>query len=89
MNAKKAKALRKVLKNLEKLNPQESLSGQSTTGYQENKDRRKMITIEDFDEKGELVKKTIPIAAGTITVEKASPRGLYLQLKKGLERGEK
>ena len=84
MNAKKANALRKVLRNMEKLNPESaSLSAPNTT-YSENKQRRKVITIEDMDQEGNLVQKEIPIATGTISVEKASKRGLYLHLKKSL-----
>ncbi len=88
MNAKKAKALRRVLKNLEKLNPQANLSGQSNT-YSENEQNRKLITVEDFDKDGNVISRVIPVAAGTITVNKDSKRGLYLHLKKAMNNQEK
>lgn len=83
MNQKKAKAIRKVLKNLAQLNPQGNHSEQSTT-YSENKQNRKTVTVEDLHE-GEMITKTIPIAAGTISVNPTCRRGLYKRLKKGME----
>ena len=83
MNAKKAKALRKVLKNL-----QASGNQMPEISYSENEQNRKRIAVEDFNEAGELVQKVIPIASGTITVERNSIRGLYLHLKKSLKAQE-
>jgi hypothetical protein len=81
MNAKKAKALRKIIRNLEKMRQ----GGEQVipeVAYSENVRNRKQVTVSDFDDKGEMVEKTIPIAAGTITVEARSKRGLYNHLKK-------
>jgi predicted RNA-binding protein YlxR (DUF448 family) len=85
MNAKKAKALRKVLKNLvsHQLPNGETISQETT--YTENKLNRKTIVVDDMNEAGELVKKEFPIAAGTITVGKKTQRGLYLHLKKAMK----
>jgi len=81
MNSKKAKALRRVLKNLQaQQNPTDQALPQ--VAYSENKQNRKMISVEDLDEEGNTVTKNIPIAAGTVTVEKRSVRGLYKHLKK-------
>jgi len=85
MNQKKVKALRKVLKNLEKNTAPENLSALLTTTYTENKQNRKQIWVEDLDEKGEVISKQVPIAAGTVTVNKNCRRGLYKHLKKNLD----
>jgi hypothetical protein len=85
MNAKKCKALRKVLKNLQNAQP-DMLKGDCT--YVEDKTKRKIITIQDFDEKGELIAKQIPISAGTITVNSQCKHGLYKKFKKNLAEQE-
>ena len=53
--------------------------------YLENKENRKTIHVDDFNEAGELVPTTITIAPGTITVSADSKRGLYLHLKKTMK----
>lgn len=81
MNSKKAKALRKVLKNLGKLNPQLETS----TAYVEDVNKRKTITVQDMDETGTLVDKVVPISSGTVMLSHKSVRSLYKHLKSGLK----
>ena len=81
MNAKKAKALRKIMKNLENENPQVN----TATAYSENTLNRKIINVKDLNENGEMVNKEITIATGTISVTKNSHRGLYLSLKNAIK----
>lgn len=88
MNAKKAKALRKVLKNLANHQAPNGQTISEETTYSENKQNRKTIVVEDLNKDGELEKRVIPIAAGTITVGKQTQRGLYLHLKKAMQNGE-
>lgn len=80
MNAKKAKALRRLVKNAQKIN--EDLK--NAQEYTENVSKRKMLTYEDIDETGNHVSKDIAISQGQITVNPASPRGLYLHFKKSI-----
>lgn len=83
MNSKKAKALRRVLKNLQaQQNPNDQALPQ--VAYTENKQNRKMISVEDLDKDGNTVTKEIPIAAGTVSVDKRTVRGLYKHLKKAM-----
>jgi hypothetical protein len=96
MNAKKAKALRKVLKNLTQIK-NEGSNLVSNTVYTENIQNRKMITVQDIadnpvnattDGDGSYTTtKKIPIAAGTITLSKNCARGVYKKLKKSLSKG--
>jgi len=83
MNAKKAKALRKILRNLEKMQP-EGAQPLPEISYSENTRNRKIIVMNDLDKEGNLVEKKIPIAAGTITVDQRSMRGVYKNLKKAM-----
>jgi len=86
MNAKKAKALRRVLKNLAKQNPDKVLPD---VAYTEDPTKRKMLTVKDMDKDGQLVDKEIAISAGTVSVNPSSKRGLYNHLKKCLIDQEK
>jgi len=86
MNAKKAKALRRVMKNLAAQNPDRVLAD---VAYTEDQSRRKTITVQDMDKDGQLVEKVIPISAGTVSVNPSSKRGLYNHLKKSLAEQEK
>lgn len=83
MNSKKAKALRKVLKNLQTQQPDIP-----KLEYTENKQNRKFISVEDLDADGNTITKQIPIASGTVTVNERSIRGLYKRLKKVMSAGE-
>ena len=82
MNSKKAKALRRALKNLQKQNP-----NLPEVNYLENERNRKTVAVENIDPStGKLVTNNIVISAGTVTVNLKSIRGVYLRLKKDLEK---
>lgn len=90
MNAKKAKALRKLLENLINMNTGAKLQ---VGKYVENQAARKMIQLDtvEIDEKTGLetkVPKTFVLASGTIRNAKDSVRGVYLMLKKELNKIE-
>jgi hypothetical protein len=78
MNAKKAKAIRKAIRNAQKNQP-DLFKGQD---YIENEARRKTLEIEDLDADGNVVTKKVAVSMGQLTTNPASPKGLYKQLKK-------
>jgi len=80
MNSKKAKAIRKLLKNL-KADPTVADKLTPETSYTENTRNRKMIKTTDFDENNELVEKMMAISVGTISLNPKCDRGLYKHLK--------
>jgi hypothetical protein len=80
MNSKKAKAIRKLLKNL-KADPSVTDKLTPETTYTENVRNRKMIKYNDVNEAGEVVEKAMPISAGTISLNPKCERGLYKHLK--------
>jgi len=82
MNAKKAKALRKILRNLEKVNPEKITS---VHGFLEDTKKRTLTSVEDLDDKGELIERKVPTSVGQISVDPRSRRGVYLHIKKTLE----
>ena len=84
MNSKKAKALRKVLRNLEKTN--QNLATETT--YVEHENKRKVMHYEDIDENGNTVEKSVLVAGGQQTVNPISKRGLYKKLKKEMKKSQ-
>lgn len=92
MNAKKAKALRKVIRNAQQLNQNGPVP---EVAYLENEKRRKYIEVIDKDKMSEYerehpgepvieLKKKVQVAHGQFTVAPKSARGIYLRLKKKL-----
>lgn len=77
MNSKKAKALRRLVKNAQKSKPE--LFTQEE--YVENVDKRKKIIIEDLDENGNVVTKDLVISSGQYMLDTSSAKGLYRTLK--------
>ena len=87
MNAKKAKALRKVVKNLMNHQTPDGQRISAETKYDENHVNRKVIEIDVPNKDGSgFMKQSVPIAAGTITVDKRCKRGLYIHLKKAMKK---
>lgn len=84
MNAKKAKGLRKVLRNLV------SSAGNKLRddAYVENIEARKMIEVDEKQLDGTIIKKKIPIAAGTIRNAQDSKRAIYRILKSEVHKVE-
>lgn len=80
MNAKKAKALRKLVKNLETVNP----SRITTTGYTEDPRSARYMEVEDLDAEGNPITKRVKVATGPVKVNPRSKRGIYLHLKKSM-----
>jgi len=79
MNAKKAKAARKLLRNLEKMDAGKTPIAEN--GYREREDRRKiqeMIVMED----DAPVKRQVQVSHGTMVVTPGSKRSRYLYIKK-------
>lgn len=85
MNAKKAKALRKLMRNLEKMHPDKLATDHS---YVENEKKRKVIKVEDLDAEGNVVSKKVAVSQGQMTVLPTTKRGLYLHLKRNLHQVE-
>jgi hypothetical protein len=82
MNAKKAKKLRKLLREIDKASPDEA---RKAVGYNEDVKKRKMHNFEVVNPTtGAKESKPYPIAPGMVTVDKGTNRGRYLYLKKGL-----
>jgi hypothetical protein len=79
MNSKKAKAIRKAIRNAQKNQPDLFKDGQE---YIENESKRKTVEIEDLDADGNVFTKKVAISLGQLTTNPASQRGLYKQLKK-------
>lgn len=78
MNSKKAKALRRMIRQAqaqmpERFNPDQML---------ENTKNRKVVTYEDLQEDGSTVTKDVQISMGTIKADPSSAKGLYNHLKK-------
>ena len=82
MNAKKAKALRKLVRNA--LNTQPELF--KGDHFIENESKRKTIQIEDLDEEGNIVTKKVAISPGQLSLNPTTARGLYTTLKNAAER---
>lgn len=92
MNAKKAKALRKMLRNAEKMAPP-GTEAVPTVAYYEMEKRRKYITVPDDDELITLpdgsttpAMKQVQIAVGQLVVAPKTTRGRYKLLKKKLDK---
>ena len=84
MNAKKAKALRKLVRNALSTQP-ELFKGEH---FIENESKRKVIQVEDLDEDGKVVTKKVAISPGQLTLNPTTARGLYTTLKNAAERDE-
>ena len=82
MNSKKAKALRRLVKNAQKSKPELFTEDK----YVENVDKRKKIIIEDLDENGNVVTKDVVISRGQYLLETSSAKGLYRTLKIAADR---
>lgn len=79
MNAKKAKALRKLAKQVATEAPDKV---SQTVQYVINQADQRVEHVEDFDAKGDLVTKIVPVLAGTVEVDPGTTRGIYHHLKK-------
>lgn len=101
MNAKKAKALRKLLRNAQNLN-EKNKQPVPQVAYYEMEKRRKYIEVPDPEHRGEVqsitsdfgsgvetkvgpVMKKIQVAPGQLVVAPKSIRGIYKRLKKKID----
>ena len=78
MNSKKAKALRRMIRQAqaqmpERFNPDQML---------ENTKNRKTMQYEDVQEDGSITTREVNISMGTIKADPSSAQGLYKHLKK-------
>jgi hypothetical protein len=80
MNAKKAKALRRLVKNAKNLKPEAFSDNQQE--YFENEKKRKSIIVDEVNENGETVLKKVAISQGQLVANPATERGLYLHFKR-------
>lgn len=87
MNAKKAKAARKLLRNMEKLDA--GKTPVTADGYREREDRKKIQKMVVLDDAGLPVERNVEVAPGTLTVSPGSARSRYLYIKKQIRGLEK